>query len=256
MTKERFLPGVPRKLVEKLYDNAPGNEIGSGKFDHPESSSALFANALGYFLGQANKLPPLPRCEGAGWPARDLTLEAELRFPWRGGRHPWLDGLVTTSDSLIGIESKRFEPFRGKAPAHFSDAYWRSFWGGDMKGYEAVRDSLREDARLYGFVDAAQLVKHAFALRTEVHRLGRTHLVPCLFYLYAEPASWPESGREIAGTDKACHRREIARFASAVAGDEVKFTACSYGELLDAWAQHGDAGIAAHVLALRSRFSP
>lgn len=255
MTKERFLPGVPEKLVEELYDNALGNEIGSGKFDHPESSSALFANALGYFLGRVSTLPPLPECEGMGWPARDLTLEAELRFPWSGGRHPWLDGLVTTATFLIAIESKRFEPFRGKAPARFSAAYWRPCWGGAMKGYEAVRDSLRDDARLYGFVDAAQLVKHAFALRTEVHRPGRAHLVPCLFYLYAESAFWPGNGREIADEDKACHRREIERFASEVAGDEVKFTACSYGELLDGWAQHGDAGIAAHALALQSRFS-
>ena len=123
-----------------------------------------------------------------------------------------------------------------------------------MKGYEAVRGRLGEDGSLYAFVDAAQLVKHAFALRTEVHRPGRERLAPVLFYLYAQPDAWPQSGRSIEEEDKARHRREIRRFASEAAGDEVAFAACSYGELLDHWARH--EGIAAHASALRSRFSP
>ena len=254
VTGGRFLPGVPGRLIEAIYDNAPGNEIVSGKFDSPESLAALAANALGYFLQRAHELPPLPGCEQAGWSARSLELEATIRFPWRGGRHPVLDGLVETSTALIGIESKRFEPFRNKPPARFSTAYWRPCWGGDMKGYEAVRDRLGEDGSLYAFVDAAQLVKHAFALRTEVHRPGRERLAPVLFYLYAQPDAWPQSGRSIEDEDKARHRREIHRFAGEVAGDEVAFAACSYGELLDRWARH--EGIAAHASALRSRFSP
>lgn len=78
--------------------------------------------------------------------------------------------------------------------------------------------------------------------------------MPPFSYLYAQPDAWPESGRRIEGEEKARHRREIHRFAGEVAGDEVAFVACSYGELLDRWARH--EGIAAHASALRSRFSP
>ena len=100
-----------------------------------------------------------------------------------GRRHPVLDCLIATSASLIGVESKQFEPFRAKRLALFSDVYWRSCWGRDIKGHESVRDRLRKDGRLYDFIDAAQPVKHAFALRTESHRRGsrRRRLVPILF---------------------------------------------------------------------------
>ena len=168
----RFLPGVPGAAIERLFDAAPGDEIGRGKFDHPESSAALAANAFGFFLHRAQALPPLPGCPVAAWPARSLSIEATVRFPWRGGRHPVLDCLLATASELIGIESKRFEPFRRIKAGLFSDAYWRHVWGARMKGYEHVRDMLRRNPRSFAFLDAAQLVKHAFALRSEVHRPG------------------------------------------------------------------------------------
>ena len=121
---DRWLPGVPGREIERIFNAAAGNEIESGKFDSPESSAALAANAFGFFLKRPRDLPPLPDCGRVAWPARSLSLEATVRFPWSGGRHPVLDCLVATPSALIGIESKRFEPFRGKTPATFSDAYW------------------------------------------------------------------------------------------------------------------------------------
>lgn len=254
---DRFLPGVPGPEIEEIFNTAAGNEIATGKFDSPESSAALAANAFGFFLNRPQDLPPLPDCDRVVWPARSLALEATVRFPWSGGRHPVLDCLVTTPSALIGIESKRFEPFRGKSPASFSEAYWRPVWGDDMKGYEGVRDTLRENGHLYQFLDAAQLVKHAFALRTAVHRRRSGHdgLTPILFYLYAEPAVWP-NGRPIGDDKKTKHRQEIARFARNVAGDEVVFVSCSYRELLKDWARHKAGGIRAHAAAVIRRFSP
>ena len=254
---DRFLPGVPGAEIERIFNAAAGNEIVTGKFDSPESSAALAANAFGYFLKRPQNLPPLPDCDRVAWPARSLSLEATVRFPWSGGRHPVLDCLVTTPSALIGIESKRFEPFRSKSPASFSEAYWREVWGDDIKGYEGVRDTLRANGRLYQFLDAAQLVKHAFALRTEVHRRRSGHdgLTPILLYLYAEPAVWP-NGRPIGDDKKAKHRQEIARFAKDVAGDEVVFVSCSYRRLLEDWARHQDGRIRAHAAAVTRRFSP
>ncbi|MCY4613766.1 MAG: hypothetical protein OXB94_09115 [Nitrospira sp.] len=126
---DRWLLGVPSQEIERIFNAAAGNEIASGKFDNPESSASLAANAFGFFLNRPRDLSPLLDCDRVVWPARSLSLEATVRFPWSGGRHPVLDCLVTTVSALIGIESKRFEPFRGKKAASFCDAYWREVWG-------------------------------------------------------------------------------------------------------------------------------
>ncbi len=254
---DRFLPGVPGALVEAAFRAAPGDEIASGKFDSPASSAALAANALGFFLKRARDLPPLPGCEGELWPARALTLETTIRFPWRGGQHPVLDCLVVTSSALIGIESKQYEPFRVKGTSSLSEAYWRPCRGEYMKGYEGVRDALRDDRRSYLRLNAAQLFKHTFALRTDVHRNGpQAGLRPILLYLYAEPEVWPTGGTPVDEGAIARHRLEIETFASAVAGDEVAFIACPYKTLLGSWICSEDAGIRAHARSVLERYAP
>ena len=247
----RWLPGVPGCCIEKIFNAAPGNEIKSGKFDSPESSARLAANAFGFFLCHPACLPPLPGCKCKCWPAVSLKLEQEVRFPWRGGLHPVLDVLVETRCALIGIESKRFEPFRDKPKVCFSKAFWRDVWGDRMKGYQCVMNKLLKDKSLFTHLDAAQLVKHALALRTEVHREGKHKgLRPVLFYVYAEPDCWPNSGKPVdkAAIDK--HREEVEAFARKVAGDEVKFVHCSYSELLECWRRHTDPKIRAHAEAV------
>ena len=253
----RFLPGVPGPEIERILAAAPGDEIGSGKFDNPESSAALATNALGFFLQRAADLPPLPVCPDAAWPVRSIILEATVRFPWAGGRHPVLDCLIATPSVLIGIESKRFEPFRDKCPADFSDAYWRSVWGDHMEGYQRVRDGLRENPSLYSFLNAVQLVKHAFALRTQVHRPGAHHgLKPILFYVHAEPDFWPGTGHTVDDHAKADHRKEIADFARRVAGDEVAFASCTWQHLLGTWRSSASARVRAHADAVAEHFMP
>ena len=197
---DRFLPGVPRKQIEVIYNAAPGKEIVSGKFDSPESSAALAANTFGFFLNRPDDLPHLPGCEDVGWPASSLALEQKVSLPWRGGTHPVLDVLIPTSSALIGIESKRFEPFRDRPEAHFSDAYWRDVWGDCMSGYQRIRDALRENGNLYVSLKADQLVKHALSLRTRT-RPGKQYagLSPVLFYICAEPDLLPNSNKRISG---------------------------------------------------------
>lgn len=253
---DRFLPGVPGEEIENIFNAAPGNEIVSGKFDSPESSAALAANTFGFFLNRERDLPPLPRCEWVDWTGLSLSFEREVRFPWRGGRHPVLDVLIKTRSAFIGIESKRFEPFRGKTSSTFSDAYWRPVWGSRMKGYERIRDQLREDGQLYACLDAAQLVKHAFALRTAVNCSEYASLRPILFYVYAEPEFWPKSGKPVKNKDKIMHRAGIERFANEVARDEVQFIACSYKDVLRSWQESKDSRIRAHAEAVTERFAP
>ncbi|MBS3979053.1 MAG: hypothetical protein KGZ77_04545 [Rhodobacteraceae bacterium] len=89
MSIPSFLPGVPAEAVLAALTRAPGSELASGKFDSPESSAALAVNAFGWFLDRPRSLPPLPGVP-MGLP-QTVAVEAELRFPWSGGRHPWLD---------------------------------------------------------------------------------------------------------------------------------------------------------------------
>jgi len=138
-----LLPHLNRQAIVRAYEAAAGQEIQSGKMSSPESSSALVANAFGYFLELARMLPPLPGLEDLPWKVQKVCLEHQVRFPWAGGRHPWLDVFAETESHLIGIESKRFEPFRGPHVPAFSEAYWRDVWDVGMAPYLALRDELK-----------------------------------------------------------------------------------------------------------------
>ena len=243
-----FLPGVPADLVTACLSRAPGNEIRSGKFSSPESSSALAANGFGWFMERAGKLPPLPGL--AGWPAKRVEVEAEMRFPWAGGRHPWLDAVIETSSSLIGIESKRYEPFRPAKTNSFADGFDRPVWGDQMERYSSLRRTLVNGAKRFDALDAVELIKNAYGLRTQAKALGKR---PVLIYLYAEPAEWA-NGRAVDADRIALHRADIARFAGIVEGDEVSFGAVTWADLLKIWA--ASAGSAPHAARMQERFAP
>jgi hypothetical protein len=167
-----------------------------------------------------------------------------------------LDVLVETPTALIGIESKRYEPFRAKGVARMSDAYSRPVWGDHMEGYGRVRDGVRDGTSQFARLDAAQLAKHAFGLRTAVHSHVRSvGKRPVLFYLYAEPAQWPD-GRNIPERDRVTHRSEVAVFSDFVAADEVEFVSCSYSSLLAQWMLNPNDSIKSHAAAVSKRYSP
>ncbi len=242
-----FLPGVPGDRVRATLAAAGGNEIESGKLDSPESSAALAVNTFGWFIERPADLPPFPPLADLEWPAHRVDVERQMRFPWRGGRHPWLDAAVETATHLIGVESKRFEPFRDAKTVNLSDAYDRDVWGDGMVPFTVMRDMLRDGGADFTYLDAAQLVKHAFGLVTEGNLIGK---VPVLLYLYAEPAMRGTSA--ITPEALARHRGEIVGFATAVEGATVRFSACSYREWFDGWT--GDAHD--HANALVERFQP
>ena len=245
-----LLPHLPAEEILAAYAKAPGNELAAGKMSSPESSAALVANTFGFFLRRPHDLPPLPNLSDAGWPAENVALEECARFPWRGGYHPWLDAMVETSTHLIGIESKRYEPFRSHADGTFSKAYERPVWGDDMGPYEGLRDQLNDKEISFRHLDAFQLVKHAFGLRTEGGRRGK---IPVLLYLYAEPQSWPD-GRGIKKETKERHKAEIGVFLRAVQGAEVRAVACSYGELLDSFKLSGESDLRDHAGLINQMF--
>ena len=240
-----LLPGVSVAKVRASLERAAGNELASGKFASPQSSSALAVNGFGPFLDAPESLPPFPGLGDLDWPARAVAVERQLRFPWSGGRHPWLDAVVETEGHLIGVESKRFEPFRDAKAASLSPAYDRDVWGEGMAPWCALRDRLRANPRAFVHLDAAQLVKHAFALVTQARRQGRQAL---LLYLFAEP----QGERPVPAAHLERHRAEVSAFAEAVAGSAVRFAACSWRE----WLAGFPPALQGHAGRVLDRFAP
>lgn len=242
----RFLPDLPEDLILAALSRSPGHELRTGKFDGPESSAALVANAFGWFLQRPALLPALP-----GVPAgqvETVDLAVEMRFPWSGGRHPWLDVGIATHTTLVGITSRRYEPFRPLKQTGFADVYDKPVWGPNMARYTGLSHELIAGMAGFEVLDAALLIKQAYGLRT---RAQKRALGAVLVYLYAEPAAWA-SGKVVDAARKARHRAEIARFAARVAGDEVVFVPLRWADLMAQWASV--PAVAAHAAALEARF--
>ena len=244
----RFLPELPEDLILEALGRAPGNELKSGKFDAAESSAALVANAFGWFLNRPEMLPILP---GGMGQAKNVTLEAEMRFPWSGGKHPWLDVAIETDRYLVGVESKRYEPFRPAKKNEFAESYDRKVWGEKMEGYTRLRRTHANGARRFTCLDDVQLVKHAYGLRTEGQRRG---LRPVLIYLYAEPETWA-NGRAVGQDKLAAHRADIDLFSQSVEGDEVGFVPMAWNDLLLHWGR-GKMPVAEHARRVSEAFGP
>lgn len=245
----QFLPGIPADHVIRRLSAAGGKEIESGKLANPESSAALAVNTFGWFAGRPELLPPLPGLAHVGLPTM-VDVEYCARFPWAGGRHPWLDAVVETDTHLIGVESKRYEPYRDRKAVSLSAAYDRPVWGDGMRPFERMRDRLRLGEARFEYLDASQLVKHAFGLVTDARRRVRR---PALLYLYAEPGQM--GGTALPPSVFAAHRREVEAFAAEVTNAEVEFSAASYREWLTGWSRcHPD--VVTHGLAIVAAFQP
>lgn len=241
-----FLPGVPAEVVLAALRRSPGSELASGKFDSPDSSAALVANAFGWFLQRPTSLPPLPGVP-MGQP-ESLELEAEMRFPWSGGRHPWLDVVITTATTLVGVESKRYEPFRPGKAVGFSEAYDNRDWGEGMARFTALRRGLTDGTLTYRHLDAVQLVKHAHGLRTQGLKRAKGAV---LVYLHAAPATWA-NGKPVDPAAIARHANEIADFAGRVKGDALAFVPLRWSDLLAAWSE--SPTLRPHAAAITARF--
>ena len=242
-----FLPDLPVDKILACFARSPGSELKSGKFDSPESSAALVANTFGWFLERPALLPAFVGLGGN--PAFSVTLEAEMRFPWAGGRHPWLDVGIESDSLLIGVESKRYEPFRPGKTGVFSEAYERDVWGERMRRYTGLMRDIQAGNQAFGSLDAVQLIKNACGLRTRAIKRARQ---PVLVYLYAEPPLWVGSAKPVDPARIAQHRTEVARFGKIVNGDHVTFLPLRWADVLAQWA--AKPALKAHVAAVVQRF--
>ena len=241
-----LLDGINPSYVQQRLKAAGGKEIESGKFSSHESSAALAVNCFAWFNERTKEFPPFPRIKLNSAPIA-IDVEYSARFPWKGGRHPWLDAFIETKDAIIGVESKRYEPFRDKKAVNLSQAYWRKVWGENMKSYENLRDQLTNKTIGFEYLDATQLIKHAFGLITEARRKNKT---PILFYLFAEPKTL--RGKEISAKIFTAHREEAKLFRDLVKGDEVKFDFSSYRE----WLENFEGAPKQHAANIFAKFAP
>jgi len=237
--KNICLEGVPHKHLIKRFNQAAGNEIENGKIFSERSSSALCMNAFGWFIQRPEMLPLFPRLEKQDWTPLSVEIECPLRFPWRGGTSPWLDAVVETNQYLIGIESKRFEPFTKSTPAPMSDAYWRDVWGDMMDGYQKERDIFRDNPKHYKHLTSRQLVAHSLGIKTQAKKKSKK---PVLIYIHCNrPLEKPVS---VTREAISAHQSEIDEFANSVTGNEVLFVPISYSDWIDSFSEeiraHGD----------------
>jgi hypothetical protein len=112
-----------------------------------------------------------------------------------------------------------------------------------------MRDALRAGDERFQYLDAAQLVKHAFGLVPQGERKTKS---PILVYLFAEPKVL--KGRRLEEKEFTDHRAEITRFANAVQGAAVSFSWLSYRDWLQTWPSAGP--VAEHAAMLVERFQP
>lgn len=230
----------------ECLNRSPGHEVRTGKMDGPESSAALVANAFGWFLHRAAQLPPMQGVPCG--PVTSVTLEAEMRYPWKEGRHPWLDVALESATTLVGIEARRYEPFRPAKASGFAEIYDRPVWREKLPRFTALRDDLVKGNIGFESLDAVSLIKSAYGLWTRAEKRATGAV---LVYLYADPQRWA-NGKPVDPALKARHRKELAEFSRLIAGDGVSFVRLRWTDLLASWGAVPE--LADHVAGLRGMF--
>lgn len=220
------------------------------KMNAVRSSSALALNLFGPWSADSRRL-------AVGSHAGFAPPRFEHRLPAVSGRQPpHLDVFLQGDGMTVGIEVKCLE-YLSKPINAFADAY-TAIPDDDLRRGSPWFEHIEAIRGLgYRRLHAAQLVKHYFGLaQLEVRPLT-------LVYLYWLPVNWADI--TLRGPDGASvnpfeeHRREVERFAAAVAHDEatnVRFEWLSTLDLLAQWAALGEpAWLRAHVDALGARYA-
>lgn len=216
-----------------------GNELKT-KFRSNRSSSALAVNNFAPFRRDPGNLK-LPG--GANFSA--LQFERKCPHGLKSRRSPHLDVFAEGTNSFVAIESKCLEPLSSKE-AKFAAAYEREILDDRRRSswFQEMRQLLDEPSR-YRWLDAAQLIKHAFGLsHTFKNKLGT------LLYLYWEPLN-PEKHPFFSE-----HRAELERFSNSIRKQEhPRFVSMSYPELWRSWDMlKGPDWLTTHLCRIRARY--
>jgi hypothetical protein len=236
---DNLLPGVESRHFVGHFENGDGREL-DWKFLAVHSSAALAVNAFARFKDNLGHLSLADRSD-----FENVAFEFKCPTGLRGGRPAHLDLLAQGPAGVVAVESKCTEHLERKVPS-FSPAY-----------SEQIRDERRADVwframkkvlakpDVFGFLDVAQLIKHAFGLARCFRGRSTT-----LLYLYWEPL---DADRHPIFRQ---HRREIERFSDLVAGGFPEFRTQSYAELWAVWQETAQPKwLRGHAVALQARYA-
>jgi hypothetical protein len=235
---QNLIEGVSLLDFEADLRQGDGNEM-AGKFCAVHSSSALAVNSFAPFKSKLSAL----RLPG-GDVFTGLCFERKCPHGIAGRRSPNLDVVAQAASRVVAIESKCLEPLSTHV-AEFAPVY-----------IDAMRDRRRQAAwfqemrrlidapRTYRWLDAAQLVKHAFGVGHTFAERPAT-----LLYLFWEPSN-PKAHPAFAE-----HRSEVERFRASVKGSAPEFVAMSYPELWKSWSLGSPPDwLRAHIRRLELRY--
>ena len=196
------------------------------------SSSALVANFLDYWTDKEDKTPLLRALGIEAYSVESLDFEKQFDTEIssrNAGKPPNLDVAIALGSShVVAIEGKFIEPFSRSTKqnkssfkkAYFSDL--RELWREkNLSACQVFAQELQEGQHRFEYLDAAQLLKHALGLGTQ---LGKDKF--SLYYLYYD---WPGESAEARKRSKA-HKEEIDLFGKRV-GKELRFKALTYQEV-------------------------
>ena len=237
--RDTLLPQVAAADFEAELSSGDGNELET-KFRAAHSSSGLAVNCFAPFR---RKIADLAMPGHASFDG--LAFERKCPTGLRGGRAPNLDVVLSGPGGVVGIESKLTE-YLSPHRATFSPAYAAQIQDARRdQGYFREMLRLRDCPEHYAWLDAAQLIKHAFGLARSFPDRPVT-----LLYLFWEPAN-PDARPAFAA-----HRAEIEEFRARVAGSSPAFEAMSYSELWRFWqASQPPDWLVRHLGDLRARYS-
>jgi len=200
----------------------------------PHSSSALALNAFYPWRTAPEELALLGI---SGF--KSLVFEGQCPTGLQG-KPPHLDVLLQTDNAVIGIESKCTEYLVPK-PAAFPDSYQSILDNRKDSSWFRLLCQLKQNPRMFSFLDVAQLIKHYLGLRRCYPQKS-----VILLYLYWEPLNVQEF--EVFQR----HRDELIRFAELVnPGDGVRFEHLGYLQLWQEWQKAGYS----HVSRLLERYA-
>lgn len=236
---DNLVAGVALAQVEADLRQGDGNEL-KGKFRAVHSSSALGVNTFGPFKTSPRDLRLAGQSEFSA-----LHFERKCHHGLINWRAPNLDMVAEHAGRIVAVESKCLE-FLSPHSAKFSPAYEAEIVDARRAGpYFRHMLSLIGTPDTYRWLDAAQLIKHAFGL---VHTFPGRDVT--LLYVFWEPSNPDEH------PIFAAHRAEVERFAEIVAGAAPRFTFMSYPELWRAWdAEPSPDWLSNHIGQLRARYA-
>lgn len=236
--QDNLLPGILIDDIQSEFGAGAGGEL-KGKMRAVHSSSALAVNTFAPVRSSA-----LAVSLAGEHLLRPTGFEVKMPTGVVGRIPPHLDVVATSEAAIVAIESKCTEYMCVKKP-RFSDEYEKQIVDRRRDGlwFAEMMRIKRSAAHGYRFLDAAQLIKHAFG----VSRLADGRRTT-LLYLFWEP-------RDAAALPLfAQHRSEIADFAARVAGDDLVFAAMTYADLWKAWLARDSPKLRAHANRLRARY--